>query len=151
VRRCLGILALALVLGSPLGPLGCAGLLPALAQLASGASWLGSLVSVADAGQQAYFLRHPNIERQAKVDAALRRARGALADLTGAIAAGESLGKGDRDKAKADALAAYADLRGTLDDLGVLSAEPPLGGAETEAPKPVPFALPSPNDIADRL
>jgi hypothetical protein len=117
---------------------GCS-LLPALVQ---GAQWLGTVIDVADSGADAFFARHPSLEAESKVDAHMHRARLALAALDAALAAG-----GDTTKARAEALASYAALRTLLADLGVLSATSPAGGAETDAPKPEPFNLPSPDEV----
>lgn len=125
---------------------GCASLLPALAKIAQGAQWLGTVIDVADSGANAYFARHPNAEREQRVDAAVRRARIALAALDASLAAS----KGD-DNARSEALKAYTELRSLLADLGVLSATPPDGGAETDAPEPEPLVLPEPNAIEAAL
>jgi hypothetical protein len=48
-------------------------------------------------------------------------------------------------------LRAYAALRELLDRLGILTATPPAGGAETDAPLPQPLELPTVDDVAARL
>lgn len=123
----------------------CAGcqLLPALA---AGASWLGSLLDVAEAGATAFDRRHPSVERSEKIAQGVLVARKALAALDAAIAAGE-----DPANARAEALQAYAELRAMLDAAGVLDARAPAGGAETEAPMPEPLPLPTPAEVEARL
>lgn len=130
---------------------GCAGVLPALAKAAQGAQWLGSIVEVADAGASAYFARHPSLEREQRVNAAVKRARLALAALDAALATADAAANEDAARAKQEALAAYADLRALLVEFGVLSATPPAGGAEADAPEPEPFALPMPAEVSETL
>jgi len=130
---------------------GCASLLPALTKAAQGAQWLGTVVDVADKGADAYFARHPSLDNERRVDAAVRRARLALAALDAVLATAEAASSEDTARAKQDALAAYADLRALLVELGVLSATPPAGGAEGNAPNPEPFELPMPDAIEATL
>ena len=144
-RRRLAFLALFLTLT------GCASLLQALATASQGAQYLGSVVSVAEAGSAAYFARHPNLESERKVSTAVRRAKVALQALNAALSASQGAQSGDVDAAKAGALSAYAGLRGLLAELGVLEAKPPDGGAETDAPMPEPVALPLVDVLAERL
>jgi hypothetical protein len=122
---------------------GCAGLLPALS---AGASWLGTVLDVAQGGAGAYFARHPNLETEQRVDAAELRARKALAALQAALAAGETDGQ-----VRAEALAAYEGLRVLLGEAGVLDARAPAGGAETEAPPPEPLLLPTVAEVKAHL
>lgn len=123
----------------------CAGcqLLPALA---AGASWLGSLVDVAEAGANAFDRRHPSVSRAEDIAKAVFVARKAIAALDAAIAAGE-----DPSTARANALRAYAELRAILDATGVLDAIAPAGGAETEAAAPQPLELPTAEEVEARL
>lgn len=145
MKRAAVLVALVLSLG------GCDALLPALAKVGHGASWIGALVDVAEGGARAYFDRHPNRDRQAAVDSSVRTARGALAALQAALAAGEAAEAGELEEAKEGAVEAYDALRATLDELGVLSATPPPGGAETDAPNPEPLDLPTGAAVAARL
>lgn len=115
---------------------GCAGLLPALAQ---SAQYLGTVLDVASAGAAAYYARHPNQDAQDAVRAADLRVRQELAVYNAALAAGEN-------PSKENLLAAYEELRALLADR-VLSATPPDGGAETDAPEPQPFDMPTPGAI----
>lgn len=126
---------------------GCASLLPALAKASQAAQYLGTVIDVADSGADAYFARHPNHEREHKVDAAVRDARKALAALDAVLATGEAASADDKARARVEAFKAYAALRDLLDSLGVLSATPPDGGAETDAPEPEPFELPEPGEV----
>lgn len=126
---------------------GCASLLPALAKAAQGAQWIGTVLDVANAGSGAYFDRHPNLETERKVDAALRASRGALATLNAALASAEAATDEDVVKARSEALKAYTELHDLLSDLGVLTATPPDGGAETDAPPPDPVNIPNPEQV----
>lgn len=123
---------------------GCSGALAALRGVSEGAQWVGTLVDVAESGSDAYFRRHPSLEREARVDAAVRRARASLAALERLLALGDAAAREeDVTAARSEALAAYGELRSLLAELGVLTATPPAGGAETSAPEPEPLALPS--------
>jgi len=128
---------------------GCAELLPFVSRVAQGAQWIGSLVDVAEAGSSAYFARHPQQTAERDVGAAVMRARSALAALNAATAAAKATDDGDVDAAKREAVAAYDALRTLLDDLGVLGAIPPDGGAETDAPDPRPVVLPTADAVAN--
>lgn len=131
---------------------GCAGLLPALMQAAQGAQFLGTVIDVASSGADAYFARHPSQESEARVEAAVRGARVALAALDAALAKSGAAKSPEAVTARRDALAAYSELRSTLDGLGILSATPPEGGAESEAaPKPEPFDIPTPDAVSATL
>lgn len=141
------LLCAVLVLG--LG--GCPGFLAALAHVTQGVQWLGAVLDAADAGQQAFFARHPNGESETLVRDLLRRAKLAEATLAGAAAAAKSAGDGDLETARTEALEAYAKLRAVLDELGVLDARSPPGGAETDAPKPEPVELPTADEVRVRL
>ena len=131
---------------------GCgAGLMPALSAIGQGAQWLSSALAVADAGQNAYFDRHPSLESENAVKVALLRARLAVEALDAAVAAAGGANDGNVKLTKEEALDAYEALRELLESLGVTSALPPLGGAETNAPVPQPFSLPTRAEIAARL
>ncbi len=151
MKRALAVLLLALVWCGPMGPIGCAGLLPALAGLAQGASFLSGALDTAEAGQQAWFARNPSQDAQAEVAAALQRARDAAAALAAIASAAKAADAGDVTTAKAQAVQAYAALRQLLDELGVLSGAPAAGGAETTAPAPVPVDLPTVDAVAAKL
>lgn len=130
---------------------GCAGVFEALSKAAQGAQWIGTVLDVAEAGADAYFARHPNLEATRRVQAAARGARSALAALDAAVATANAAESEDIAQAKREALRAYAELRGLLAEFGVLTATPPAGGAEAEAPKPEPFELPLPEEIGAAL
>lgn len=140
-----------LVLGAMLFLSGCAELVSAMATVSQGAQWISSALDVAESGSDAYFARHPHPEREPKIDDAMRHARQSVSALNAILSAGDSAAAKDVDKAKGAALEAYGELRGLLLELGVLEARPPEGGAETEAPIPKPFTLPTSDDIAARL
>lgn len=130
---------------------GCAGLLEALAKSGQAAQWVGTVVDVAEAGADAYFARHPNLEASRRVDVAVRRARSALAALDAALATAEAVDDQGVARAKVEALRTYSELRGLLAELGVLTATPPAGGAEGNAPEPEPVELPLPEEIKAAL
>lgn len=130
---------------------GCAGMLPAIAKLAQGSQYLGTVIDVATAGAETYFARHPNLEAERRVEASVTRARSALAALDAALATVEAVDSQNLKQARTEALKAYTELRALLTDLGVLTATPPAGGVETDAPEPVPIALPTPEMIAGVL
>jgi len=134
-----------------LGLLGCAQLLPLLAQAAQGAQWIASVVDVAEGGAEAYFARHPSQGAHDTVRASVRRSRAAIAALNAAAAAGDAADAGELGRARDSALDAYRELYATLEGLGVIDAVPPPGGAETEAPVPEPLDLPSADQVAAHL
>jgi len=136
-----------LILGLLLFLPGCPALLSALATASQGAQWISSAIDVAEAGKEAYFARHPSVDNEPKVAKAIRGARAATAVLNAALAAGDAVADEDMAKAKAEALRTYGELRDLLLDLGVLEGRAPPGGAETEAPLPEPFTLPTADDI----
>ena len=119
---------------------GCSGWLPKVAQ---GAQWLGSVIEIADAGADAYFARHPNQDQEIEVDTAVRHAKQALAALDAAYATVDALDHEDVKTARTAAVKAYSELRDLLSGLGILSATPPMGGAETDAPDPKPMPMPA--------
>ena len=142
----------AILLGGLLG--GCAPALAALQGLVrstQGSQWLGSVLDVAETGAAAYFDRHPSIERQQDVAQAIRVARQAQEALDRVLAAVDAVESGDAEKARSEALTAYASLRALLAELGVLTATPPPGGAEGNAPSPVPLLLPTVAEVDARL
>lgn len=120
---------------------GCPAALQVAAAVASGASWLSSVIDTASAGSDRYFARHPSAERQASVTGALERARKAAAALEASAGAAE----------RQDALAAYLNLRALLLELGVLGAVAPDGGAESDAPAPQPFTMPDADEAKAKL
>ncbi len=130
---------------------GCAALPSILAGIGQGAQWLGSLVDVAEAGSDAYFARHPSQARAEQVDQRVRQAKMAVAALNQALAAAQAAESKDVQTAKQEAVTAYERLRELLDELGVLGAVAPPGGAETDAPAPEPLELPSAEDVASLL
>lgn len=147
--------AVALALLVSLAP-GCASLQPSdlarvVAKLSRGASWLSAAVDVAEAGAGAFFARHPHPKRQDQVAAAVRQARLAIAALHATGAAASNADDGKLAEAKEHALAAYENLRKLLGALGVLDAKAPAGGAETSAPPPQPFTLPTAARIGQEM
>lgn len=126
---------------------GCSSFLPALAKAAQGAQWLGTVIDVAETGSQAYFSRHPSLENQTKTANALNRAKQALAAFDAALATGKAIEGKDLATARSEALKAYSELYALIRDLGIMSATPPAGGAETDAPKPEPFNVPKPAEV----
>lgn len=125
---------------------GCSAFFDSLDKTAQGSQWLATIIDVAASGADAYFARHPSLEREQKIEIAVFRARQALAALDAAIATANEV-----EAARAQALQAYENLRKLLAEMGVLSATPPAGGAETEAPEPQPFDLPSPATVEASL
>lgn len=126
---------------------GCSSFLPALAKAAQGAQWLGTVIDVAETGSRAYFARHPSLENQSRFQSALARSKQALAAFDAALATGKAIEGKDLAKARSEALNAYAELYALIRDLGIMSATPPAGGAETDAPKPEPFNVPKPAQL----
>lgn len=111
-----------------------------LAKVARAAAWIGSILDAAEAGAKVYHQRHPSMEAEFALAKALQRARMAVVALQAADLAG------DTDavvKAKREAVASYAEVRRLLDESGASDAAPAVGGAETTAPAPEPFDLPS--------
>lgn len=139
------LLALALTL------CGCTGFLSTLAKVAQGAQYLGTVVDVAAAGADAYFARHPNREASDTVDQAVFAAEKALLALDALLAMGDAAGRDDLATARAEALRAYVALRQLEDQLGILSATGPAGGAETDAPLPGPVDLPTAEEMRRAL
>lgn len=124
---------------------GCGGagaILSALGSAAQAGQVIGSLLDVAEDGADAYLARHPSQELQERVAGALRRARAAVADYDRVVATAHSTAR-QIAAARDLALARYEELRAELEEAGVLDARAPDGGAETEAPEPVPLALPT--------
>ena len=129
----------------------CTGLLSGIAKVAQGAQLIAGLVDVAEVGSAQYFDRHPSMEREHKVKSKIRQARIALALLDAAVSAAKAPDEGDVLAARNSALDAYDGLRELLDELGVLTATPPAGGAETDAPAPVPLLLMTKAELAARM
>lgn len=118
---------------------GCSGAMGAVVAAAKAASWLVQTIDAASDGASRYFARHPNEQREQEIADAVSRARSAAVALeNGASAA-----------SRRDALAAYVHLRELLVD--IMAATPPDGGAETEAPKPVPFSLPTEDEARAKV
>lgn len=115
---------------------------------AAGVAWLGQVLDLAQAGSRAYLERHPSQDAEARVDAAILRARRAAASLGAAVAASD---QGRAAKARLEAVAAYSELVALLDGLGVLDGRSPVGGAETDAPRPERLDLPSPESLSAHL
>ena len=144
MRRLVLLLAL-------LGLAGCPAFWAAIPRMAQGAQLVGQLLDIAAAGTDAYYARHPGREAQAEVESALRLARTALAALDAGLLAAEGADDPDLTARRKRALEAYEQLRVLLEGRGVSSATPPGGGAETDAPLPEPFELPTADEIARRM
>jgi hypothetical protein len=142
---------LMMVVGVLLMASSCTGLLSGIAKVAQGAQLIAGLVDVAQIGSAQYFDRHPNMEREHKINAKIRQARIALALLDAAATAAKAADAGDVVAARAGVLDAYDGLRGLLDEFGVLTATPPAGGAETDAPTPSPILLPTRAELAGSI
>lgn len=128
------------------------GWLQALQGVSTGAQWLGTVIDVASDGADAFSRRHPNQEREAKIAAAQRVARQALATLNAVVATGESASQRDVDAARDNAERAYTELYQLLRDTGALDGQClDCGGAETDAPVPEPIPLPTPEQVAVAL
>ena len=128
-----------------MGLSGCSALGAALQALQAGvaadqgAQWLGSIVDVGETGSERYHDRHPNPEREATVRALVMGSRLAIA----AHNAKRAVGAGDSEGTRDAVLDSIEELRGYLVSEGITDARPPDGGAETNAPPPKPFALPT--------
>jgi hypothetical protein len=83
---------------------------------------------------QAYFDRHPSLDNSQAVADAIKLAR-------------EAVENGEHDQA----VKLYEDARELIDSLGIPSATPPDGGAETDAPAPEPFELPTVDEFKAAL
>jgi hypothetical protein len=138
------LLALLVLIG------GCAAL-GQLARSAQGSQWLGSVLDVAAAGADAYFDRHPSLEREQQVRRALRVARTAQEALDAALAVADAADAGDVQRARTAALQAYSALRDLLGELGILDGRPPPGGADAGGPDPGPLELPTSAELAAAL
>jgi hypothetical protein len=130
---------------------GAGGLLSVLSGIAQGSQWLSSLIDAGESGANAYLARHPGRAPVGVIESAVTRARLGVALLDKAIALGLRPGDHDYDAARKEALDAYDALWNLLNELGVLTAKPPLGGVETEAPVPDPVPLPTMYEVAKRL
>lgn len=111
-----------------------------LAKVARAAAWVGSILDAAEAGAKVYHQRHPSMDTEFALARALQRARMAVVALQAADMAGDDEAV---VKAKREAVASYAEVRRILAESGASDAAPATGGAETEAPSPEPFALPT--------
>jgi hypothetical protein len=120
-------------------------------ELTQGSDYLGSVIDVAERKADRYFDRHPNLEREREVEQQFDMAREKLELLRKVIAVSDALEAGDVERARAAALDAYEALRQVLDSYGILDATPPAGGAETDAPKPQPFSMPTRADMESVL
>ncbi len=109
-----------------------------LSQLA-GSRLLSTALDLASAGSQAYFDKHPSLERQQAIRAlylAVRRAHAAHAKEPSP----------ETQAAVDDAYLAYYELLG---EYGILSAQGPIGGAEGDGPPPEPLReLVTPEELA---
>lgn len=143
-------LSAALLLFLPLA--GCAaGMVGALVRAAQVTQLIGSLIDCADDGQRAYFDRHPNMDSERRVKEAIAVARAAAAAANKVISAAEHADDGRLRQAQQEALQGYDPLWRLLEELGILAGRPPNGGAETDAPKPKPLALPPASEIAQLI
>lgn len=122
-------------------------LLGPLAQFARGAAWVGDVIGAAEAGANVFFRRNPNEQAERELAIAIRRARLAVAALSGAVAAGS---EADAREARKEALAAYSDLVDQLEQIGVLRGQA-VGGAETDAPEPGSLTLPTADAVSRAL
>jgi uncharacterized protein YceK len=130
---------------------GCAGALQALMAAQQGAQYLDAIVQQADNGTAAWFARHPNQEAEARVAAAFRKVLAAKRAMNETLRFAKSASDADvlaATEAMLDAYEAWADL---LAELGIPEARVPDGGAETEAPMPPPFRLPSRAELEGAL
>lgn len=112
----------------------CGGALGTAAKVAHVVGNALEILDGAASGAEAYFARHPSLDNEAAVVDAVELVRAAI----------------DSDE-KTKAVETYGELRELLDGLGVLSATPPDGGAETDAPEPEPFELPTDEEFEAAL
>lgn len=150
-RRAIMSLAIALTAGLEVG---CtpAEFLTGLTKVMQGSQYLHSAIDVAEAGADAFFRRHPSMDREAAVAKAIRVARQATAALDAALATIEDLSDKDWKAARSKALDAWDALKSILDEFKIPQAVPPDGGAEnTAAPTPEPFDLPTRDRVAAML
>jgi len=101
----------------------------ALGKAAKVAHTVGNALEILDglaSKSQTYFDRHPSLDNSAAVFDLIKLVR-------------EAVDNGEHEKA----VELYRDLRKQLDDLGIPSASPPGGGAETDTPEPEPFEVPT--------
>ena len=128
----------AILLGGLLG--GCAQL-GALAQAALGSSLVGTIMDTARSGVAAYLVRHPDRDREAALTAA-------AADV---LEANLAYARSATPETRADVLSAYRSYLALLAEYGIDRAIPPPGGAEGNAPSPVPLLLPTVAEVDARL
>lgn len=121
---------------------GCAGILPALQTASQIGQTIGSVLDVAERGTDVYMARHPNDERIEQFNRLMFAARQSLA-LYDRLVADSAATATQLREARARALDDYEKLRTWLDMIGVLEAKSPEGGAESDAPLPTPFDLPT--------
>lgn len=101
----------------------------ALGKAAKAAHVVGNALEILDglaSKSQAYFDRHPSLDNSAAVVDLIKLVR-------------EAVEAGEHERA----VELYRDLRDLLGELGIPSATPPDGGAETEEPEPEPFEVPT--------
>lgn len=131
---------------------GCPALWSALPHVAAGASWLSSVLDLADQAADIYDARHPDQARDAQVIAALRAARQAAATLHAAVVAAGGTDDPTLIAARDAALERYEQLRQLLEGYGILDGLAPPGGAESESlPEPEVFYLPSTAELAAHM
>lgn len=112
----------------------CDGALGTAAKVAHAAGNALDILDGLSSKSQAYFDRHPSLDNNAAVTDLIKQVREAVE--------GE-----EREKA----VELYRDLRELLDGLGIPAAKPPMGGAETDAPMPEPFEVPTVEDFEASL
>lgn len=89
---------------------GCPGFLPVMQGVINAAQWVGSVIEVADHSQRTWFSLNPDTQKQIAVEAALLRARKALAAMNAVALASKSLDDNDVVKARAELVEAYKAL-----------------------------------------
>lgn len=125
LKRFAAILALSLFTA------GCPQLVPIIQGAMNAAQWIGSIIEVADHSQRSWFAANPDLEKQIQMEAALLRARKALAAMNAVAVAAKSADDGNLVKAKADLIEAYKALEQLFLSLsvplqaGAKVAEPP--------------------------
>jgi len=120
---------------------GCAGLMSAIEQAASGALLVGDALGIAEQVEKDWFSGHPDAQAQKAVDDALQKAHDALAALQAAIDAAKKTGNGDGIGAAAgDVLKAYIEVKKLVDGL------PPATVGQERVSK-----LPITSDVAKAL
>ncbi len=144
------VVTLALVPGCT--PAAMAALASVLGYVTEGAAYTGVAIDAARAGADVYFARHPNEAASSEVREALASADDALAMLRQAVELGDAASKADLDAARAALESAYGRLYRILVRHCVVQACAPAGGAETDAPEPMPLdGLADPGQVAAHL